>query len=484
MLIRGFGRRGLLLLLAAAITLLLASIHAGEARADVEWLCKPGLTDDPCEIPLDTTLQSPSGGGEVVTPDRVPADKRPVDCFYVYPTVSNQPGLNATKARDPEIISIAKFQASRFSQECRVFAPLYRQIPLSGLAAFAMSGPGSPGETAFSDILEAWRSYLENDNDGRGVVLIGHSQGSIMLRHLIGTEIEAHPAQEKLLAGALLMGGNVTVKAGQTTGGDFSETPVCTKRGEYGCVVAYSTYSTDPGPTTFFGNTNSDTTARTFSSPSGAGYEIACTDPAKLSGEDGPIGVTIPSEPFAPGPINAGIVVTSGGPPPTADTTWVVSPDRFTGSCETINGANVFRYDPTEGSRRPSEFPPTWGTHLLDMNLGYDRLVDIAQRQADGWLGAGLVVGKPKLNKRRGTAKVPVKVPGAGEVRIGGSGVKGAGGSVSEPATIKLKVSLRGRAKRKLNRRGRAKVKALVSYSPAVGDGAEATAKLKLRKRR
>jgi len=484
MLIRGFGRRGLLLLLAAAMTLLLASIHAGEARADVEWLCKPGLADDPCEIPLDTTLQGSSGGGEVVTPERAPAAKRPVDCFYVYPTVSNQPGLNATKARDPEIVSIAKFQASRFSQDCRVFAPLYRQIPLAGLAAFAMSGPGSPGETAFSDVLEAWRSYLESDNDGRGVVLIGHSQGSIMLRHLISAEIEQHPAQAKLLAGALLMGGNVTVKAGETTGGDFAETPICTERGEYGCVVAYSTYSTDPGPVSFFGNTGTDFTAGTFSSPSGAGYEVACTDPAKLSGEDGPIGVTIPSEPFAAGAINAGIIATNGGPPPTADTTWVSPPDRFTGSCKTINGANVYRYDPTDGSRRPNEFPPTWGTHLLDMNLGYDRLVDIAQLQATGWLSAGLKVGKAKLNKRRGTAKLPVTVPGAGEVRVGGKGVGGARKTVGGPATVKLKVAVRGRAKRKLNRRGRAKVKALVFYSPAVGDGAEATAKLKLRKRR
>jgi alpha-beta hydrolase superfamily lysophospholipase len=459
------------------------AFHAPAAKADVEWLCEPGMQDDPCEIPLDTTLQGP-GGDKVVTPKRVAEDKRPVDCFYVYPTVSNQPGLNATKARDPEIVSIAKFQASRFSQDCRVFAPLYRQIPLSGLAAFGMSGPGSPGEIAYSDVLEAWRDYLKNDNDGRGVVLIGHSQGSIMLRHLISTEVEKHPAQEKLLAGALLMGGNVTVKEGETTGGDFADTPICTKKGQFGCVVAYSTYSTDPGAASFFGNTNTDFTAGTFSSPHGSGYAVACTDPAVLSGENSPVGVTIPSEPFAPGPINAGIIVTNGGPPPTAATTWVTPPSRFTGACKSINGANVYRYDPTDGSQRPNEFPPSWGTHLLDVNLGYDRLVDIARMQASGWLGARFSVGKPKLNKRKGTAKLPVTVPGAGKVRVTGAGFKSGGKTLTKPATTKLKIRARGKAKHGLHAHGKAPLKAKVTYIPAVGEKSTITKKVKLRLKR
>jgi hypothetical protein len=469
-----------LVVVVLAALLAAMAFHAPAAKADVEWLCEPGMQDDPCEIPLDTTLQGP-GGDKVVTPKRVAEDKRPIDCFYVYPTVSNQPGLNATKARDPEIISIAKFQASRFSQDCRVFAPLYRQIPLSGLAAFGMSGPNSPGEVAFSDVLEAWRDYLKNDNDGRGVVLIGHSQGSIMLRHLISTEVEKHPAQEKLLAGALLMGGNVTVKEGQTTGGDFADTPICTKRGEFGCVVAYSTYSTDPGSASFFGNTNTDFTAGTFSSPHGSGYAVACTDPAELSGENGPVGVTIPSEPFAPGPINAGIVVTNGGPPPTAATTWVSPPSRFTGACKSINGANVYRYDPTEGSQRPNEFPPSWGTHLLDMNLGYDRLVDIARLQANGWLGSELSVGKARLNKRKGTAKLSVSVPGAGEVHIAPGGRHGGRKTAAAPGKVALKVTPTRAIRSRLVRRGHAKLRAAVFYKSALGRKARVPVNVRLR---
>ena len=475
----------MLLLLAGATTLLLSSTHATQAHAEVKWLCEPGMQSDPCEIPLDTTMQDGSGGGPVATPKRVAESKRPVDCFYVYPTVSNQPTPNATQTADPEIVSIAKFQAARFSSECRVFAPLYRQITLAGIAGFAIGGEGSPSAIAFSDVLEAWRDYLKHDNDGRGVILIGHSQGSIMLRQLIRSEIETHPEQKRLLAGALLMGGNVTVKQGETTGGDFKSTPICTLPGQYGCVVAYSTYSTDPTAATFFGNTNTDSTSRAFGEPTGPGYEVACTDPGKLSGDEGPIGVTIPSEPFAEGPINAGIIVTNGGPPPSASTTWVEPPDRFTGSCQSINGANVYRYDPVDsGSRRPNEFPPAWGTHLLDMNLGYERLTSIARGQAGGWLDAHLVVGKAHRNKRRGTAKVLVTVPGPGAVELSGGSVKSSGASVSSPKTIKLKVSTRGHAKRKLRRKGRRLVKFDVQYKPAVGRAETVQGRVRLRLKR
>jgi hypothetical protein len=93
-----------------------------------------------------------------------------------------------------------------------------------------------------------------------------------------------------------------------------------------------------------------------------------------------------PSEPFAFGPTQAGIVITAGGPPPSAETTWVSPPDRFEGGCRTINGANVLRIEPTAGSRRPNWFPePGWGTHLVDVNLALEPLVSLAGRQAERW---------------------------------------------------------------------------------------------------
>jgi len=365
----------------AGLLLLLVLLAAPPASADVEWLCRPGLADDPCEIPLDTTVREPDGSERVEAPPRAPQGRRPVDCFYVYPTVSNQPTPNANKDRDPELLSIAKYQAARFSTQCRVFAPIYRQGTLASIGTAQAQDRETIRRIAYSDVVEAWKDYLARHNRGRGVVLIGHSQGTRMLRSLIRREIDGSAAARRLLVGGVLLGGNVTVGRGRTTGGDFRNVPVCTRPGQIGCVVAFSTYAEDPPNDSRYGRPDEPDPA--LGLPGGDGYEIACTDPGRLSGLTRPFGITFPSEPFAPGPIAAGNAITAGGTPPTAPTTWVTAPDRYQGSCRTVNGANVFRYDPLPGSRRPNPFPePTWGTHLLDVNLGLDRQVAIVATQA------------------------------------------------------------------------------------------------------
>lgn len=375
----------LLVMLASSASLTAVVPPAAQAveLTPVVWLCRPGLASNPCEIGLDTTHQRADGTSYVATPARKPSSQRPVDCFYVYPTVSNQLGINATKAKDPEIRSIAKYQAARFSSVCRMYAPVYRQIPLAGLATMPIGVT-----TAYADVRQAWRSYLRNDNHGRGVVLIGHSQGTLMLRKLIREEIDTNPAVRSKLAGALLLGGNVTVAAGRRTGGDFQNVPLCSRQGQFGCVVAYSTFSTDPLPVSFFGSSLTDVTSPVIGHRSGLGYQVACTDPAVLSGITRPVGVTVPSEPFAAGPINLGIAVTSGGAPPTAPTTWVQTADRVQGACRMINGVHVYRYSSLPGSRTLHEFPPAWGTHLVDGNLGLERLVTIARLQGRAWRAA------------------------------------------------------------------------------------------------
>ena len=52
------------------------AVAPAAARAEVVWLCKPGISDNPCEIPQDTTFQPDT----VQTPQPGP---RAVDCFYV-----------------------------------------------------------------------------------------------------------------------------------------------------------------------------------------------------------------------------------------------------------------------------------------------------------------------------------------------------------------------------------------------------------------
>ncbi len=89
------------------------------------------------------------------------------------------------------MVSIAEYQAARFSQHCRMFAPVYRQSTMTSLVLGLVGLPRQQGP-GYADVRAAWRDYLAHDNHGRGVVLIGHSQGSFVLRQLIADEIEPH----------------------------------------------------------------------------------------------------------------------------------------------------------------------------------------------------------------------------------------------------------------------------------------------------
>jgi hypothetical protein len=94
---------------------------------------KPGQAPDPCHESLETTVYDSLTSTHVENP---PIAKRPkIDCFYVYPTVSGQAGPKADLGIDPELTSIAQYQAARFSQRCRVFAPVYPQLTLSTIGA-------------------------------------------------------------------------------------------------------------------------------------------------------------------------------------------------------------------------------------------------------------------------------------------------------------------------------------------------------------
>src|SRR3954469_18707781 len=146
-------RRVLLALVAAAAAG--ATVPPASAQADTPWLCRPGLTDNPCQGDQTTTYFASDGSSRVATPK---TPKKPaVDCFYVYPTVSNQPGPNATATPDPEVRSIALYQAQRFSTRCRVFAPLYREVTAAGVAAASQIHDTAPYTTAYTDVRAAWK---------------------------------------------------------------------------------------------------------------------------------------------------------------------------------------------------------------------------------------------------------------------------------------------------------------------------------------
>ena len=125
---------------------------------------------------------------------------------------------------------VVRVQLARFASQCRLFAPLYRQATLTALRAAAAGSPIAVDRAlGYNDVVDAWNSYLQRDNNGRGVVLIGHSQGSGVLTQLIRNEIDGKPVQSRLVS-ALLLGTNLPVPKGKDVGGAFQNIPLCRVR--------------------------------------------------------------------------------------------------------------------------------------------------------------------------------------------------------------------------------------------------------------
>ncbi len=339
------------------------------------WLCRPGLASNPCLSDLTTTVVGRTGATHVVK--ATAAANPPVDCFYVYPTISDEKTVNASLAIGFRQQEVAIAQASPFSQLCKVYAPVYHQITLS-----ALDHPSritlANALLAYRSVLSAFRDYLAHYNDGRGIVFIGHSQGATILIRLLQQEVDNRPALRHRLVSALLLGGNVTVQKGKTVGGDFNHIPECTSSAESGCVVAYSSFTSKPPADSQFARTTSDEGVNLLAprhlSPT---LQIMCVNPASPPGGTAFLDPAIPSLAltFLPGSKLS------------VSTPWVSFPREFTGRCETSGNATWLQVSRPGGSadRRPTLGGlqrPILGLHVLDVNIALGDLVRLAGRQA------------------------------------------------------------------------------------------------------
>ncbi len=355
--------------------------HLGAASGHTVWLCRPGLAQNPCAYALTTTVVAANGQRTVV---HASAAARPtVDCFYAYPTVSYQPRTNATLTVDSEEVAEAEAQASRFSQVCRVYAPIYRQVTSTALAKGNV--PARASVIAYQSLLAAWNDYLRRYNHGRGVVLIGHSQGASLLVSLLQHQVDGRPLQRRLVS-AILLGANVKVPTGSEVGGDFTHIPACTSASQTGCVIAYSSFDQQPPFNSAFGRVDTGFGAQTGAAA--ATLRVLCTNPASLTGGSGSLSAYFATQ------TNAS---TSATPPRTrAPTAWVSYPGLYTAQCMSAQGATWLQVDASRGpgDHRPvvqQPYGPTYGLHPYDVNLALGNLVRIAGSQAQAYARSSVV---------------------------------------------------------------------------------------------
>ena len=375
-------------LLVAAIVVAVTTVTSAQApeRNDYgkaeNWLCRPDKANDACSVDLTTTVVAP--GGALTRETFTPNPKPPIDCFYVYPTVSSDATPTSDMSIDPAEQNVIRQQFARFRSQCRTFAPMYRQVTLVGLRAALTGGARlsldqGPG---YNDVLDAWNHYLKNDNNGRGVVLIGHSQGAMVLTRLIAEEVDGKPTQSRLVS-AILMGTNVAVPKGKDVGGAFKNIPVCRAAGQTGCLISFVTFrSTIPPPAnTLFGRVPGD------------GLEAACTNPAALTGGSGQLRAYLTGQGslIANGAAQKHQWVNDGA---VIDTPFVSVPGLLSAECASNEHANFLKItvhaDPADP--RADDIPgdlgmlgkpqANWGLHLVDVNLTMGNLLDIVSQQS------------------------------------------------------------------------------------------------------
>ncbi len=358
--------------------------NQAQAQADfnneANWVCLPGRPDS-CAGNLDATAIAADGTLRHLAVARQ-ADP-PVDCFYVYPTVSKDPTANARLVLTDEVALTAYVQFARFSTVCRPYAPLYRQTTLRALKASALGiGPAGDRALAYGDVRDAWHTYLARYNKGRGVVLIGHSQGARMLKRLVQEEIDGKPDQARLVS-VMLLGNSVAVPVGSDTGGDFRTIKPCKAPSQIGCVIAYSSFraSAPPPAHSRYGN------------DPGNGMTLVCTNPAALAG-----GTAVLDSYFPTHVGRRGKDWTD--PPEDIPTPFVTVPGLISGQCVHSDG-NTYLSISMNGGPGDRRIPdvggdvvifgrvlPDWGLHLIDVSLTQGDLAKLVHAQATAFVAA------------------------------------------------------------------------------------------------
>ena len=363
--------------LIAAVALLAATPVAAQTPAPVDyskdssWLCLPGRSDV-CSAPQSTVDVNPTGYGAKSVP--TPAKAPPIDCFYVYPTISRDSGLSSDLVMNEEN-AVAAAQLARFGSVCRTFAPKYRQMTVGAIVAFSAGQDiGAAAALAYGDVAAAFRQFIATRSQNRPFVLIGHSQGSLHLIQLIAREIETRPELAKRMKLAILPGFNLLVPQGKTVGGSLKKMPICTTASQTNCVISWTSYrEKNPPPV-----------GALFGIADQPGMTVACVNPAAPGATDfrklDSYWEAHPGYAVAGGPI----AWSSEGPPPAP---WVHTPGLASGKCITDGQRGYFSVhtnaDPADKrtDRIGGEvsvfgmFIPGWGMHLADMALVQGDLV-------------------------------------------------------------------------------------------------------------
>ena len=177
--------------------------------------------------------------------DRTPPPNLPADVFFIHPTIYTakgnnlpwNPSIDDTELNERVDNTTILFQASAFNEAGRVFAPRYRQAHLRSYTTEDKASAKKAFALAYKDVKEAFEHYLKYYNNGRPVIIAGHSQGTTHAGPLIREFFDNTPLQQRLVAAYLI---------GIPVPKDYFETIFpCESPTELGCAISWRTFKRD-----------------------------------------------------------------------------------------------------------------------------------------------------------------------------------------------------------------------------------------------
>lgn len=166
-----------------------------------------------------------------------------VDVFFLHPTSLTDPSLkgivwnaaiNDAGLNAKTDYSSILYQASIFNGSCRVFAPRYRQAHLFSFFSTDTAKNNEALSFAYQDVKTAFQYYLQHYNNGRPILLAGHSQGTVHAARLLKDFFENSALANQLVA-AYLIGMGIPQNY-------FVTIPVCDSAGQTNCFVSWRTF--------------------------------------------------------------------------------------------------------------------------------------------------------------------------------------------------------------------------------------------------
>ncbi len=208
-------KKPICLLLAVCIVLTLAACGKKPAQEETapEATAQPSTASEPAPETAQPSAaeEPPQDALDYGDPDNwayfEPNEDHEVDVFLICPTVDTRSETNSFDLNDKlkgRFIYALDLERGIFDETGRLFSPYYRQMSINAYS-LPEDERGKARDIAYTDISASFRWYLDNENEGRGIILAGFSQGGEMCLELLkeyygGESAEAQALREQLIA--------------------------------------------------------------------------------------------------------------------------------------------------------------------------------------------------------------------------------------------------------------------------------------------